>query len=265
MRTTGSSDWPFQRTLLSFVPEMTRNDLIFGRRPVLEMLENGNRPDKILVQSGLDASFLARLRSLAKPLDVQVQTVPWQKLKSLTKANHQGVIAFKAWVEYQRAADVVHRLYEDGQEPFMIMLDRVTDVRNLGAIARSAEIFGAHGLILPATGSAPVNGEAVKASAGAMLNLAICRERSLQKTLEDLHQLGLTSCAADIHADKLLQDVSIKGPTVLILGSEETGVHQSLLRLVHHPFRIPQVGQTDSLNVSVAAGIILYHAMITRQ
>ena len=182
MRTRGSPNWPFRRTLLSFVPEMTRNDLIFGRRPVLEMLENGNRPDKILVQSGIDASFLSRLRAMAKPLDVQVQTVPWQKLKSLTKANHQGVIAFKAWVEYQRAADVVHHLYEDGQEPFMIMLDRITDVRNLGAIARSAEIFGAHGLILPATGSAPVNGEAVKASAGAMLNLAICRERSLQNT-----------------------------------------------------------------------------------
>jgi 23S rRNA (guanosine2251-2'-O)-methyltransferase len=241
---------------------MTRDDLIFGRKPVIEMLERGDKPDKIFVQSGIDASFLARLRALARALDIHVQTVPWQKLKSLTRANHQGVVAIKAWVQYLHVRDVVSHLFEQGVEPCLLMLDHITDVRNMGAIARSAEVFGVHGIILPATGSAPINGEAVKASAGALLRLAICRERSLFRTLEELHDLGLTSYAADIHAELELPDVGLKGPAVILLGSEETGIGDTLLENVHRPFRIPQAGETESLNVSVAAGIILYQMML---
>ena len=244
---------------------MTRGDIVFGRRPVLEMLEKGIKPDKILVQNGIDAEFNSRLRTLAKALEVSVQVVPIQKLKSLTGGTHQGVIAFKAFVEYQRMQDVINRVFEQGHDPLMLMLDKVTDVRNLGAIARSAEVFGAHGLILPMTESAPVNGEAVKASAGALLNLAVCRERSLTKALQELHDLGLSSYAADLEADTPLSEMSMKGPAVLVLGSEDVGIGSHLLREVHHRFKIPQVGQTESLNVSVAAGIVLYHSLLSRQ
>ena len=243
---------------------MTRDDIIFGRKPVMEMLEKGIKPDKILLQTGVEASFGSRVRALAKTLDVQVQTVPWQKLKSVTRAQHQGIIAFKAWVTYQSAHNVVHHLFEQGLDPLLIILDHITDVRNLGAIARSAEVLGAHGLILPATGSASVNGEAVKASAGALLNLAVCRERSLARTLEDLHALGLRSFAADLQSEQLLGSTDMRGPAVIVLGAEDRGISQQLADLVHERFRIPQTGQTDSLNVSVAGGIILYHALTCR-
>ena len=249
---------------VSFVRHMTRDDIIFGRKPVMEMLEKGIKPDKILLQSGVEPAFGSRVRALAKALDVQVQTVPWQKLKSVTRAQHQGIIAFKAWVTYQRVHDVVHHLFEQGLDPLLVMLDHITDVRNLGAIARSAEVLGAHGIILPSSGSASVNGEAVKASAGALINLAVCRERSLTQTLEDLHALGLRSFAADMHGEKLLHDTDMRGPAVLILGAEDRGISPQLADLVHERFRIPQAGQTDSLNVSVAGGIVLYHALICR-
>ncbi len=238
--------------------------MIFGRRPVVEMLEKGIKPDKILLQSGIDAAFNTKIRALAKDLEVQIQVVPWQKLKSLTRATHQGVIALRAFVEYKRVQNVVHQLFEDGHDPFLLMLDRITDVRNLGAIARSAEVFGAHGIILPMSDSAPVNGESVKASAGALLNIAVCRERSLPKTLEELHDLGLSSYAADLRAEKNLADIQIKGPAVIVLGSEDLGISSQLLTHVHHTFLIPQLGKTQSLNVSVAAGIVLYHAMVQR-
>jgi 23S rRNA (guanosine2251-2'-O)-methyltransferase len=243
---------------------MTRDDIIFGRRPVLEMLEKGIRPDKILLQSGVDASFNSKIRDLAKGLEVQIQVVPFQKLNSVTRANHQGVIAFKAFVEYQRTSDVVQFLFEKGEEPFFLMLDKITDVRNLGAIARSAEAFGVHGIILPAADSAPVNGEAVKTSAGALLNIAVCREKSLLRTLQSLHEMGLRSYAADLEGEADLEELQIKGPTVIVLGSEDVGVSKALLSEVHHRFRIRQTGKTQSLNVSVAAGIILYHAASLR-
>ena len=244
---------------------MRRDDIIFGRRPVVEMLEKGLKPEKILLQNGIEAAFNTRIRELAKALEVPVQVVPWQKLKSVTMATHQGVIAFKAFVEYQRVQHVVHHLFEQGIDPLMIMLDRVTDVRNLGAIGRSAEAFGVHGLILPIADSAPVNGEAVKASAGALLNIAVCKEKSLIKTLDELHDMGLVSYAADLLAEQNLPEVTIKGPAVIVMGSEDVGISLSLLNKVHHRFRIPQVGKTESLNVSVAAGIILYHTLLQKQ
>jgi 23S rRNA (guanosine2251-2'-O)-methyltransferase len=244
---------------------MTRNDLIYGRHPVADMLENGTRPDKILLQTGIEPTFGARIRKLAKAMDVQVQSVPLQKLNAITrKAPHQGIVAFKAWVEYQQIQNVVHHVFEQGLDPQLIMLDHITDVRNMGAIARSAEVFGSHGLIVPASGSAAINAEAVKASAGALLNLAVCRERSLNSCLDELHTLGLKSYAADMGADKLLAEIPMTGPGVIILGSEDTGISDKLLDQVHHRFRIPQVGQTESLNVSVAAGIILYHSLTYR-
>lgn len=240
---------------------MTKDDIIYGRKPVLEMLEKGMRPDKILLQTGIEAAFASQVRMLAKSLDVQVQSVPWQKLNSVTRATHQGVIAFRAWVEYQQVNALVHHLYENGHSPLLLMLDKVTDVRNLGAIARSAEVFGAHGIIIPEKDSAPVNGDAVKASAGALLNLAVCRERSLSVTLDALHDLGLTSYASALHGTHLLHETAIRTPAVIILGSEDQGISPPLLAKAHHIFRIPQAGSTQSLNVSVAAGVILFHAV----
>ncbi len=237
---------------------MQREDIIYGRRPVMEMLESGIPADKIFLQRGVDSSFNARLRRLASPFDIPIQLVPLQKLNSMTRGVHQGVVALKAWVSYQKIGDAVQHVFEEGRDPVVLMLDRVTDVRNLGAIARSAEVFGVDILVLPVKDSAAINSETVKASAGALLNLSICRERSLLNTLGTLHELGFSSFAADLAGDTPIDSLAPGGPVVIIAGAEDRGIHPGLLAQVQHRFYIPQFGKTQSLNVSVACGIILF-------
>ena len=235
------------------------NWVIIGRHTVLEALDDGQTIDKVLLDRL--ASFPDVVEKCKKH-EVPIQKVPREKLDKFG-TNHQGVAAFRSQVEYTDLEDLVPHLFETGSVPVLMILDRVTDVGNFGSIARSAEVLGADGIVFPVRESAQINADAVKRSAGALLRIPLCRVRDLVTAARFLKDSGFTVIAADEKGRTPLGDVDLKQPVAIIMGSEGEGVAPELLRLVDHIIFIPQAGQLDSLNVSVAAGIILYE--ISRQ
>jgi 23S rRNA (guanosine2251-2'-O)-methyltransferase len=242
---------------------MEKKDFIYGRNPIIEHLEGGGSFEQILIQKGIDREVSGRIMDLAKSMRLPVQIVPHHRMDRVTRKNHQGVIAFTAWVVYDDLSVIVQDCFERGDVPLVLILDRITDVRNMGAIARSAEIFGATAIVLPMKESAMVNADAVKTSAGAILHVKMCREKSLAHAVRLLHDMGLKICVADQGAKDMPEDVDFSGPTAIIMGSERLGVDSSLRSKADTTFAIPQIGKTESLNVSVATGVILYE--VTRQ
>ena len=237
------------------------NWVIIGRHTVLEALDSGQTIDKVLLDRL--ASF-PDVVDRCKKLEIPIQKVPKEKLDKFG-TNHQGVAAFRSQVEYTDVEDLIPLLYEQGIVPLLIILDRVTDVGNFGSITRSAEVLGADGVIFPVRESAQLNADAVKRSAGAMLRIPLCRVRDLVTTVRFLKDSGVVVLAADIKGVTALQEVDLKQPMAIIMGSEGEGVAPELLRLVDHIIFSPQAGQLDSLNVSVAAGIILYEVQRQRE
>jgi len=244
---------------------MVEKDFIYGRKPIIEHLEAGGSFEQILMQKGIDREVSTRIMELAKSMRLPVQIVPHHRMDRVTRKNHQGVIAFTSWVVYDDLSVIVQDSYERGEVPLVLILDRITDVRNMGAIARSAEIFGATAIVLPMKESAMVNADAVKTSAGAILKVKLCREKSLSRTVRMLHDMGLKICVADQGAPSMLSEVDFTTPTTVIIGSERLGVDASLRAKADTTFAIPQIGQTESLNVSVAAGIIMYEVVRQRK
>lgn len=240
-------------------------EMIFGRHPVLEALEENQTLDKVFFQLGVRGELEKSVRKLCTAQKIPLQYVPVQKLNKICRFNHQGIIALKPSIAYQMISDIIPYVFEKGEVPLIVLLDGITDVRNMGAIARSAEVLGAHALVIPQKGGAWVNGLAVKASAGALNRIPVCREVDLEKTILDLQGYGLQAIAAEIGSKKTLSEIDFAEPTVIILGSEGEGVSLRLLNAANNKFFIPQMGKTDSLNVSVAAGIILYEAMSQRK
>ncbi len=234
-----------------------KNNLIIGRNAVIELLDSANQVEKIWLQVGTRGDFEKELRQKLKGRNIPVQHVPLQKLNKLSSGNHQGVAAFTSIVEYQSIENVISLLYDQGKMPFIVVLDGVTDVRNLGAIARSAEIFGAHAIVSPVKDSALINEIAYKTSGGALSHIAVCREKSIVSTMEALQNMGLTIFAAEHHANQEIADVDFSGPVAIVFGDEGKGVSPSVMRSCQ-TFKINQVGKTESLNVSVAAGVVLY-------
>ncbi|MEO1517573.1 MAG: 23S rRNA (guanosine(2251)-2'-O)-methyltransferase RlmB [Bacteroidota bacterium] len=243
---------------------MRKQNIIYGRHPVLDALKEGQSIDKILLQKGTRGIYEKELRDLASREHIPVQMVPKEKLNRVTGGTHQGVIAFAALVAYQRLESILPFLFEQSQTPLIVLLDSITDVRNFGAIARSAECMGAHALVVGARSAAPINAESLKTSAGALGRIPVCREASLSLAIKQLQLSGLSVFASDLQAEKKLPDLDLTVPAAILLGSEGDGVHPSLLRKTDERFIIPQLGQTDSLNVSVASGVILYEAMRQR-
>ncbi len=243
---------------------MADKGLIYGRHPVLEALETAAPVEKVILQQGTRGEFERQLRHLCRDRGVPLQVAPRERIDRLVRGNHQGVVALLAAVAYQRVEDVLPLIYEQGEVPLLLLLDGVTDVRNLGAIARSAEVAGAHALVVPRSGSAGLNADAVKSSAGALLRLPVCREQSLISTTEFLQSSGLRVYASDLSGDEWLHELPLREPVALILGSEGSGINPALARVADERFRIPQRGQLNSFNVSVAAGIMLYEAMRQR-
>lgn len=239
--------------------------MIFGRHPVIEALEENQSLDKVFFQLGVRGELEKSVRKLCSARKIPLQYVPVQKLNKLCRFNHQGIIALKPSITYQSIADIIPYVFEKGEVPLIVLLDGITDVRNLGAIARSAEVLGAHAIIIPQKGGAWVNGVAVKASAGALNRIPVCREIDLEKAILELQDYGLQAIAAELGTESEVGDIDFNEPTVLIMGSEGEGVSKRLLKVVNHRFFIPQIGQTDSLNVSVATGVILYEAMRQRK
>lgn len=246
-----------------YSPKKNTN-LIFGRHPVLEAIEAGKKFDKIFLQRDTRGELETELRRLCKEHEIPLQYVPKERLNRITRGNHQGVIGLLALIDYYRLEDVIPTIWEKAETPLILILDGVTDVRNFGAIARSAEICGVHAIVVPKTGSALINADAIKTSAGALLRLNVCRENSLVSAIELLQISGIQVFASEMKAEKHVFELDLTAPAALIVGSEDEGVSQALLDRVGERFRIPQRGETDSFNVSVAAGIMLYEVLRQR-
>lgn len=243
---------------------MKKTSLIIGRQPLIEALQSGRGVDKILLQQSAAGDVAAAIRKLAKDHNVPVQTVPIEKLNSISRANHQGVIAFAALVQYMDLQQVTDHVVSLGQVPLFVLLDGVTDVRNIGAIARTALCCGAQALIIPDKGVGALNEEALKSSAGALQQIHVCRVGSLMKAVDELHMNGIKVFASAMKAGPQLHELVWTEPAAIIMGSEDKGVYPALMKICDGAFRIPMTGSFESLNVSVAAGMILYEAMKQR-
>ncbi|EWC92803.1 23S rRNA (guanosine(2251)-2'-O)-methyltransferase RlmB [Porphyromonas catoniae] len=242
---------------------MGKPNLIFGMHPLLEALEAGREIDKILLKRGLRSEEVSRIIALARERTIPLQIVPEERLTRLTRKQHQGVIAFISEIEYTPLETLIPMLYEAGRSPFVLLLDGLTDVRNFGAIARTAECAGVDALIIPERGSVTVTADAIKTSAGALHRLPVCRVSSIMSAVSLLQASGLKIVAASEKARDVYTETELRLPLGLVLGAEDEGVSEEVLRRADHIVRIPQVGAIGSLNVSVAAGILIYE--IVRQ
>jgi 23S rRNA (guanosine2251-2'-O)-methyltransferase len=238
--------------------------LIIGRQPLVEAMETGRPIDKILMQKNISGDAIATIRQLAREKNIPIQMVPQEKLHSLTRANHQGVIAFAALVQYMDLQQVIDHVVSNGNVPLFIMLDGVTDVRNIGAIARSAHCCGAQALVIPDKGVGALNEEAMKSSAGALEHIHVCRVNSLLKAVDTLHLNGIQVFTSEMRADKKVYELQMQEPCCVIMGDEGKGVQPYLAKAADAFFTIPMANKFDSFNVSVATGIVLYEAMKQR-
>lgn len=243
---------------------MEENNLIFGTRSVIEAVNAGKDIEKILVQKGLSNELYNQLRQALRGNTVPIQFVPPEKLRRITDKNHQGVIAYLTEITYYDTETLLSAVFETGKIPLLLLLDRVTDVRNFGAIARSAECAGVDFLIIPSRGAAQINGDAIKTSAGALHRLKVCREDNLKTTIEYLKESGLQVVACHEKTDKLIYDADFTKPTLVIMGSEENGISNEYLKRSDAQVKIPMPGTIASLNVSVATGIVLFEAVKQR-
>lgn len=239
------------------------SDCIFGLRPVIEAIRAGKQIDRLLVKQGLQGPLYHELMTEVRKNSIVYQVVPVERIELVTRKNHQGVLAWLAVVEYQKVENLLPMVFEKGEDPLFIALDGVSDVRNFGAIVRTAEVLGAHGIVIPEKGSARITADAVKTSAGALHSFPVCREKSIVRSVEFLRTSGLKVICAEEKNGSPADEVSLTGPAVLVMGSEDKGISRELLSLADHVIRIPMKGSIGSLNVSVAAGILLYE--ITRQ
>lgn len=239
------------------------DNIIFGIRPVAEAIEAGKQIEKIYVRKGAEGQLMNELRDLCMRHHLRMQEVPVEKLDRLTRGNHQGVVAQIAAIEYVELNDILERVPED-ETPLIVVFDGVTDVRNFGAIARSAECAGVHGLIAPLKNSAPVNAEAIRASAGALTTIPVCRVGSIRNTLKLLQVEGYQIVAATEKSHKVLYDADFRKPTVIVMGSEDVGISSEVLKLCDEQLAIPLIGHIASLNVSAAAAVMLFEAVRQR-
>lgn len=239
-------------------------NIIYGRHPIMDAVKAGKAFDKIMLQQGIRGEYEKELRYICRQSDIPLQVVPKERLNRFTNSNHQGVIGFISLIEYQGLENVLPMIYENAETPLFLILDGVTDVRNFGAIARTAEVAGVHAIIIPKKGAALINSDAIKTSAGALTKIAVCRESSLSNVIEFLRNSGVQVFASDLKAEKMSYNLDFTVPMALVIGSEDNGVQEDLLKRSDETFIIPQIGTTDSYNVSVATGMMLYEVMRQR-
>jgi len=240
-------------------PSPSKENLIIGVHPLKEALEAGKDIDKVFFQKGLKGDHVKELKKELRVLGVYYTEVPVFKLNKITKKNHQGMIAFASPVAFYNLQEVIQSVYESGEEPFIMVLDRVSDVRNFGAIIRSAEFFGVHAVVVPFKGAAAINYDAIKTSAGAVFNVKVCKEPNLYNTIKTLKNNGLMVVGVTEKANKSIGAPSIQKPLALVMGSEEDGISKDLLSECTMALRIDGKGKTGSLNVSVAASIAMQY------
>lgn len=243
---------------------MKENEIIFGIRAVIEAVQADKEIDKILVKRELQGDLSKELFEVLRGREIQVQRVPQERLDRITRKNHQGVIAFVSAVTYQRLEDIVPFVYEQGKDPFIVLLDGITDVRNFGAIARTCECAGVDAIVIPSKGSVSVNADAVKTSAGALHVLPVCKEKSINQSIRFLKDCGFTVVAANEKGAELYTEASMQGPIAIVMGAEDTGVSMENIRICDKIVTIPQFGTIGSLNVSVASSILIYEVVRQR-
>lgn len=243
---------------------MEKSDYIFGIRAVAEAVEAGKTIDKIWMRKDLQGELAAELLELVRGRDIPVQRVPVEKLNRITRKNHQGVIAMIGAIEYEKLDNLIPTLYEDGILPFVIVLDSITDVRNFGAIARTAECCGANALVIGTHGSVSVGPDAVKTSAGALLHIPVCRERNIVSAVRMLKDSGYMVVAASEKADINYTTPDYCKPVAIVLGAEDTGISPEVLRLCDTMVSIPMFGKIGSLNVGVAGAVMMYEVVRQR-
>jgi len=243
---------------------MKETEMIFGTRAVIEALQAGKEVDKILMRRDLQNDLSRELFNIVKTTHIPIQRVPQEKLDRLTRKNHQGVIAFISAVSYQKLEDIVPFLYEEGKNPFIVLLDGITDVRNFGAIARTCACAGADAVVIPARNSVSVNADAVKTSAGALLSLPVCKENSITEAIKYLKNSGYRVFAATEKAENAYTQADYSSPTALVLGGEDNGIASENLRICDEWVKIPLLGTIASLNVSAAAAVLAYEVVRQR-
>lgn len=241
-----------------------KSQVVFGIRAVIEAIESGKQVDKVLMKKDLGGELARELLSVTREYNVPVQRVPVERINKVTRKNHQGVIAFMAAVDYYHVDDIVPALYDEGINPLVVVLDGVTDVRNFGAIARTCECAGVNCIVIPERNSVSVNADAVKTSAGALNYLPVCREHNLVKAVQYLRDSGFKVMGASEKTDLNYTKADFTGPVAIVLGAEDTGISTDVLKLCDTLVAIPEFGQINSLNVSVAGGIMIYEVVRQR-
>ena len=241
-----------------------KEKFIIGTRPVIEAINSGKEINKILFRKGLRGEHTGELFTLVRNSGIPYQFVPLEKLNRLHRGNHQGVIAMMSAITYSNLAEIVQRCYEEGRDPFVIVLDQLTDVRNFGAIARTAECAGADAIVIPGKGSVSITPDSMKTSAGALNRIAVCRSANLTDTIKDLKASGLQIIAASEKATEHYFNINLTGPVALVVGSEEKGISVEILKTADHLVNIPLKGSVESLNVSVACGVLTFEIVKQR-
>ncbi|HMG15768.1 MAG TPA: 23S rRNA (guanosine(2251)-2'-O)-methyltransferase RlmB [Saprospiraceae bacterium] len=245
--------------------DISKDLQIIGKNPVLEAIHDGKEIERVYLLQGTTGDFEKALRHLCRTKDIPMQIIPKERMFKVNRGNNQGVVAILPLVQYYKIEDVIAHCYENGKVPLILLLDSVTDVRNLGGIARSAVSYGVDAIVVPTTGSAPIQSDSVKASAGALLKIQICRVPSLVNTVEYLQESGLQVYATNLEARESIEEIDLKVPLAIIIGSEDDGVSPHLLRAANRKVKIPQLEAMESLNVSVATGIVLYEVFKQRR
>jgi len=243
---------------------MNNNEIIFGIRAVIEAVQAGKTIDKLLIKKDLQGELIKELFAVVKEYQIPLQRVPVERLNRITRKNHQGVLAFVSAITYHRLEDIIPFIFEQGKDPFIVLLDGITDVRNFGAIARTCECAGVHAIVIPSKESVSVNADAIKTSAGALHIIPVCKEKTINRAIHFLKDCGITVIAASEKGTKNYTETSYTGPTAIVLGAEDTGVSPENLRICDEIVKIPLFGTIGSLNVSVAASILVYEGVRQR-
>jgi len=243
---------------------MKNKNIIFGIHSIIEAIKSGKEIEKLFLSKQSSGDSIKELFLIARKDNIPVQFVPLEKLNKLTSKVHQGAIAFVSEISYCSIEQIIPQIYESGKVPLILILDGITDVRNFGAIARTAECAGVDAIVIPLKGSVSINADAIKTSAGALNTIPVCREKSLLSTLQYLKDSGLKIVSVTEKTNERYYNNEYKLPLALILGSEDNGITQSLIEFSDEKAKIPILGTIESLNVSVAAGIILYEVVKQR-
>lgn len=241
-----------------------KQEMLFGIRATMEAIKSGKEIEKVLIRKGLTGRLYQDLFDLIRDESVEYQFVPAEKINSLNQKNNQGVVTLIAPIAYQEVEDVVPQIMAEGRVPLILILDQITDVRNFGAIARSAECAGVDAIIIPFKNSAKITPDSIKTSAGALYQIPVCRVQNLKTLVRSLKKEGIRIVASTEKAENYYTDTDLTLATAIIMGSEDTGIDEALLRLADAQVKVPILGQIESLNVSVAASLMVYEAVRQR-